>query len=109
MKRILTAALCALLGAGQAMAAPPQDDDWEFQEDPAQNLTIAAVRYEAGAAIVVQCRAGALTAVMAGVTPSTTDLELQAARADGRHDAQTWAPAGAAKSSPPRQSRWSRK
>lgn len=95
MRRILTAALCAVLGAGQAAAAAPQDDDWEFEEDPAQNLMVAAVRYEAGAAIVVQCRAGALTAVLVGLTPSAAGLELQAARGDGRRDTQTWGPAGA--------------
>lgn len=93
MKRVLTAALCVVLGAGQA-AAMPQDDDWEFQEDPAQNLMVAAVRYEAGAAIVVQCRAGALTAVLVGLTPAPGGLELNAARADGRQDLQAWAPAG---------------
>jgi hypothetical protein len=95
MKRLLTAALCAVLGAGAATAAP-QDDDWEFQEDPAQNLMVAAVRYEAGAAIIVQCRAGALTAVLVGLTPSDSRLELRATRADGRQDVQVWAPAGAA-------------
>lgn len=94
MKRILTAALCAVLGAGQAAATTPQDDDWEFQEDPAQNLMVAAVRYEAGAAIVVQCRAGALTAVLVGLTPAPGGLELNATRADGRQDIQAWAPAG---------------
>lgn len=94
MKRILTAALCAVVGAGQAAAAMPQDDDWEFQEDPAQTLMVAAVRYEAGAAIVVQCRAGALTAVLVGLTPAPGGLELNAARADGRRDIQAWAPAG---------------
>lgn len=94
MRRILTAALCVGLGAGQA-AATPQDDDWEFQEDPAQNLMVAAVRYEAGAAIIVQCRAGALNAVLVGLTPSAAGLELQAERADGRRDIQAWGPAGA--------------
>jgi hypothetical protein len=94
MKRLLTAALCAVLGAGAATAAP-QDDDWEFQEDPAQHLMVAAVRYEAGAAIIVQCRAGALTAVLVGLTPSDSGLELRAARSDGRRDTQVWATAGA--------------
>lgn len=96
MKRVVIAALCATLGAGHAGAAVAQDDDWEFQEDSARNLTVAAVRYDSGAAIVVQCRAGALTAVLAGLTLSTEGLELQATRGDGRHDIQTWAPAGAA-------------
>lgn len=95
MKRLLTVAFCAVLGAGAATAAP-QDDDWEFQEDPAHNLMVAAVRYEAGAAIIVQCRGGALTAVLVGLTPSDAALELRATRADGRQDTQVWAPAGAA-------------
>ncbi|HST92787.1 MAG TPA: hypothetical protein VLJ13_11385 [Brevundimonas sp.] len=96
MKRIGIAALFALVAASPATAAPQQDDDWEFQEDASKKLMVASVRYEAGPAILVQCRDGALTAVVVGLTPSETPLELNAARADGRQDVQFWAPAGAA-------------
>jgi len=39
-----------------------------------QRLMIAAVRYEAGPAIVLQCRAGALTAVMVGTGANAGNL-----------------------------------
>ncbi len=95
--KISLVAICGLLAAALApVAAHAQDDDWEFAEDAGQHLSIAAVRYDAGMAIIVQCRAGALTAVMAGL-PSTAELlELQATRADGRRDTQTWKAGGAA-------------
>ena len=53
MKLAMAASLCALACvAGQA--APVQDDDWEFVEDPAQELILAAVRYERGPSIIAQ-------------------------------------------------------
>ncbi len=95
MKRILATALGAVLCAGQAMASSPQDDDWEFQEDPARRISVAAARYDAGQMIVVQCRESALTVVLTGLPQSAEMLRLTAARADGRAVEQAWAPAGA--------------
>lgn len=94
MKRTIAAALCALLGAGYAAGASAQDDDWEFAEDPARQLTVAASRYDAGPSIVMQCRAGGLVAMLVGMPAGTTDIELIATRADGRRDVQAWRPAG---------------
>jgi hypothetical protein len=96
MKTTIAATLCALLGAGLATAAAAQDDDWEFAEDPARQLTVAASRYDAGPSIIVQCRAGALTAMLIGMPAAagTEEIQLTATRADGRADAQAWRPAG---------------
>lgn len=92
MRRILTAALCAVLGAGQATAAAPQDDDWEFVEDPAQELTLAAVRYDGGQSIMAQCQRGRLVLLLTGLPEGEEMLRLAATRADGRAAAQRWTP-----------------
>ncbi len=93
MGRTLIGALGVMLCAGGAAAA--QDDDWEFQEDAARRITVAAARYDAGQMIVVQCREGALTAVLTGLPQSAEALTLNAARTDGRRIVQAWLPAGA--------------
>jgi hypothetical protein len=95
MRTVLFAGLAMAAGLGAAAGAAAQDDDWEFQQDPAQNITIAAARYDAGQMIVVQCRGGALTAVLTGLPQATGELTLTATRADGRSDVQTWTSAGA--------------
>jgi len=82
-------------GLGLASAAVAQDDDWEFQEDPARQLSIAAARYDAGQMIVVQCREGGLTVVLAGMPVTPGPIQVQATRADGRAVSQGWLPAGA--------------
>lgn len=94
MKRMLIAALGALLCSGGAAAA--QDDDWEFQEDTVRGIAVAAARYEAGQMIIVQCRDRTLTAVLAGLPEAADGLHLEATRADGRTDRQTFLPAGVA-------------
>lgn len=95
MKTGLCSGLALLVGLAAASATLAQDDDWEFQEDAARRITVAAARYDAGQMIVIQCRQGALTAVLAGLPPSDGALTLNAARADGRSDVQTWTSAGA--------------
>ena len=94
MKRMLVAALCAPLCVGLGAAAP-QDDAWEFAEDAAQELTVAAVRYDGGQMIVAQCRRGGLTLVVAGLPASAEMLRLAASRSDGRAADQVWLSAGA--------------
>lgn len=96
MKTVLFAGLAMAAGLGVTTAAAAQDDDWEFQQDPAQNIAIAVARYDAGQMIVVQCRDSKLTVVMAGLPASTEPLHLTTTRADGRADQQVWTPAGAA-------------
>ncbi|WP_420478013.1 hypothetical protein [Brevundimonas sp. FT23028] len=95
MKTMLSAGLAMALGLGAATTATAQDDDWEFQQDPAQNIAIAVTRYDAGQIIVVQCRDNRLTVVLGGLPRSTEPLELTASRADGRSDIQDWVSSGA--------------
>lgn len=97
MKRLLGASVAAVMAAFQTSPALAQEtDDWEFQEDVAQRLSVAAVRYDAGPAIFVQCRQGGLTVVLAGLPATTSgDLVLEARRADGRSDSQRWISGGA--------------
>ena len=93
MKRSVTALLVALcMGAMPALAQ--EADDWEFEQDPARNLSVAAARYEGGTAVIVQCQAGAFTAALVGLPPTTEELVLNASRADGRRDIQAWRPMG---------------
>lgn len=83
------------LSLAMAASAHAQDDDWEFQEDAAQQIAVAAVRYDAGQAIIVQCRDGVLRAVVTGLPASEARvIEVNASRADGRADRQTFTPAG---------------
>lgn len=92
MRLTLFAALCAVLCAGPTGALAQDEDDWEFQHEASLNQTVAAVRYDAGVAIVVQCRDNALSLALVGMPAGVGGLEVQARRADGRNDIQTWAP-----------------
>jgi hypothetical protein len=92
MKPTLLAALCAMACAGPTAALAQDEDDWEFQHEASLNQTVAAVRYDAGVAIVVQCRDNALSAALVGMPAGVGGFEVQARRADGRTDTQTWAP-----------------
>lgn len=91
MKLAVAASLCALACAG-GQAAPVQDDDWEFVEDPAQELTLAAVRYEGGQSILAQCQRGRLVLLLTGLPEGEEMLRVAASRADGRVTAQRWTP-----------------
>jgi len=92
MKRTLIAALCAFVLAGPTAALAQDEDDWEFQHEPSLNQTVAAVRYDAGVAIVAQCRDRALSVVLIGMPAGVGGFEVEARRADGRIDTQAWAP-----------------
>lgn len=92
MRHTLAAALCAILCAGPAFALAQDEDDWEFQHEPSLNQMVAAVRYDAGVAIVVQCRDNALSAALIGMPVGVGGIEVQARRADGRTDTQSWVP-----------------
>ena len=92
MRPTLIAALCAILCAGPTAAFAQEDDDWEFKHVESGRQTVAVVRYDAGVAIVVQCREGALSAALVGMPAGVGGIEVQARRADGRTDTQTWAP-----------------
>lgn len=94
-KRLLGVAAFAAMAAAPTIVCA-QDDDWEFQQDTARRISVAAVRYDAGQTIIVQCREGGLTVVMTGLPQSTDRLDLAATRADGRSGNQTWMPAGTA-------------
>lgn len=91
MKIAVVASLCALICAA-SQAAPVQDDDWELVENPAQELTLAAVRYDGGQSIIAQCQRGRLMLFVTGLPPSEEMLLLRATRADGRAAAQRWTP-----------------
>lgn len=74
-----------------ALAAAQTGDDWEFGEDATRNLSVAAVRFDGGQAIVVQCSAGELKVALQGLPERTgPSHRLQAERADGAIDLQTW-------------------
>lgn len=90
MIRILLPTVLAMLIA--PVKAWAQVDDWEFQEDPARKLSVAAVRYEGGQTIAVQCEDGRLRLVIIGLPVSEGQLHVTGTRADGRTVEQVWAP-----------------
>lgn len=91
MKRPITALAVALCLS--PVAAFAQDaDDWEFVEDPARELTLAAVRYDGGQSIIAQCQRGRLVVLLTGLPEGGEMLRLAATRADGRVAAQRWTP-----------------
>ncbi len=85
-----------LAGAICSPALAQEEDDWEFGEDAARQLTVATVRYDAGKAVVAQCEKGELKVVIVGLPAATTgSRHLNASRTDGRRDSQGWfAPVG---------------
>jgi hypothetical protein len=95
--RALLVALCLTPAPSLAQDV----DDWEFAEDPARKLSVAMARYDGGQAIIVQCRDGELTTMVAGLPATTRRLRLvDAERADGRRDRQSWFPEQSAPGSP---------
>lgn len=86
---ILAVAAGGLVPAPVALAQT--DDDWEFAEDTALELTVAAARYDAGISIIAQCSRNKMTVSLVGL-PATTapSRRLDATRSDGAVDAQTW-------------------
>lgn len=91
LSMLLTAALNTACLTGAASAVAQTGDDWEFAEDASRNLTIAAIRFDAGQAIIAQCSAGELKIALQGLPERAGPLHrLQAERADGRTDLQTW-------------------
>ena len=88
----LAALAIAGLGLGGATTATAQaDDDWEFAEDAARSLTVAAVRYDSGHAVIAQCANGQLRVLLAGL-PATTETSrlLAATRSGGATDTLSW-------------------
>ncbi|WP_242077693.1 hypothetical protein [Brevundimonas diminuta] len=80
----------AVLGAA-AQAQELSVDDWEYGEDAASRTAAAMVEFSGGQAIVIQCRAGALSVVLLGVPQTTATFRtLELYRADGRSDAGRW-------------------
>lgn len=88
---VLAGAICA-----PSLALAQDDDDWEFGEDAARQMTVASVRYDGGKAVVAQCEKGELKVVIVGLPAATTgSRHLTATRTDGRRDQQAWlAPVG---------------
>lgn len=95
MSRLMYGLLAVLLSfssaaAGQVSIAP-SGDDWDFEEDSTRKLTVAAVRYETGPSIVVQCSDQELVVALIGLPTMTGELHrFNATRADGATDAQVW-------------------
>lgn len=90
--RTMIPVLAAMLSLQPAMAFA-QDDDWEFQQDAGRKLTVAAVRYDDGKAIIARCQDGDLKLVVVGLPEMTGSIVyLEGRRPDGRRDIQAWNP-----------------
>lgn len=92
-----TVSMLAATLAIQPVTAFAQDDDWEFQQDAARKLSVAAVRYDDGKAIIARCQDGDLKLVVVGLPEMTgSAVYLESQRADGRQDVQAWNPQSSA-------------
>ena len=90
--RVMISMLAATL-AIQPTTAFAQDDDWEFQQDAARKLSVAAVRYDDGKAIIARCQDGDLKLVVVGLPEMAGSVVyLEGRRPDGRRDVQAWNP-----------------
>ena len=88
--RTMIPVLAVILTLQPALAFA-QDDDWEFQQDAGRKLTVAAVRYDDGKAIIARCQDGDLKLVVVGLPEMTgASIYLETRRADGRQDVQDW-------------------
>ena len=86
----LAVCICSLVLATDALAQVIEDD-WEFAEDATRKLTVAAVRYDSGNAIIVQCTGEELKVVLIGLPATTATIRtLDATRSNGATDLQAW-------------------
>lgn len=76
----LAAGLLALaLSMPGVSLAQDAGDDWDLVEDPARNLTMAVLAFDAGPAVAVRCLGGAFEVLLSGLTRidgQTTSLDM---------------------------------
>lgn len=78
MRRCVRGGMAVLLGlaVGSGAAAQEPTDDWDFGEDPARKLSIAAVSFETFG-VAVRCLDGRLSVLMSGLPVATGERRLR--------------------------------
>ncbi|MCS6627429.1 hypothetical protein N0B44_31440 [Roseibacterium beibuensis] len=79
----------ALLAAGGSAVAQDAGDDWDFGEDPAQKLSIAAVSFE-NFGVAVRCMDGSLSVLMAGLPADSGRRSLSYRVGQGPEQVSNW-------------------
>lgn len=82
------ALLPGLIGSATAVAQAPADD-WDFGEDPARKLSIAAVSFETFG-VAVRCLDGRLSVVLSGLPVTSGERRLRYSMGDTTIDESLW-------------------
>lgn len=85
MKHHLVAACIALTGVAAfpalAQNAPAPvvaaTDGWDMETDAARKITLASIRYDSGAGLIVQCRDGELSTIILGLPATAAPITPQ--------------------------------
>lgn len=88
MKNHLIAVGCALAGLAGLTASPvlAQDatasvvaeaDGWDVEIDAARKITLASIRYDSGAGLIIQCRDGDLSTIILGLPATAAPITPQ--------------------------------
>jgi len=89
MRRLVVAALVALLAS--PASAGQSGDDWDLIVDEDQNMKLAVVGYSSGQTLAVRCRDGELELLLSGLPPLEGETRrIEAAYGDGRVEAGVW-------------------
>ena len=86
-----TVAKAVAIGASALMAAGPAfaQDDWDFGQDPARHLAIAAVTFD-NFGVAVRCLNDTLSVVVSGVPAQEGEQTIRYAMADRPEDDSSW-------------------
>lgn len=84
----------AVMAAVLAMAASPAlaqeaGDDWDYGEDPARKLSVAAVTFE-NFGVAVRCMDARLSVVLSGLPVATGSRRIQYRMGDGQESEGEW-------------------
>ncbi len=91
---LLCVAALTVAVVGPAVRAQ-ETDDWDVAVDPAQDLTVASASFSGNRTVAVQCMAGKLDVVIAGIPHGGSEWRsFDVSRRDGRRDRQAWTTGG---------------
>jgi hypothetical protein len=87
--RLAMGVLVAVCLAASGSASGQEGEDWDFGEDRARDLAIAAVTFE-NFGVAVRCMGDSLSVVLTGLPVDSGERPLRVQVGDGPEDASTW-------------------